>query len=105
MASPRNRTLQLSHREARARVATLPDLPVAAIESNVYQGTVEHALDVLPRNYFDLIIADPPYNHGVDFGNDSDRRSKTDYAAWTETWLRQLYGVVADSASVYICAN
>ena len=27
----------------------------------------------------DLIIADPPYNLGKDYGNDSDRKSKEEY--------------------------
>ncbi len=105
MASPRNRTLRLTQRETSARVAKLPEKPVLTIESNVYLGAVEQALKVLPQNYFDLIIADPPYNYGMDFGNNSDRRSKADYAEWTETWLSNLERVASPHASFYICAG
>ena len=32
-----------------------------------------------------LIVADPPYNKGKNFGNNRDRRP--DYEAWTAAWL------------------
>ncbi|MDP4199961.1 MAG: DNA methyltransferase [Bacteroidota bacterium] len=105
MPSPRNRTIRLSSREAKARLSRLPQNPVASLSSSIYHGSVEHALNVLPRDYFDLIIADPPYNYGVDFGNSSDRRSKSDYEDWTEQWLSQLPAVSSPHASFYICAG
>lgn len=38
---------------------------------------------------FDLIVADPPYNQGVDYGNGAryDNRSLTDYQDWCNEWI------------------
>lgn len=105
MPSPRNRTLTLSEEEQRSAVATLPaDLKVG-VPSNIYCGSVEDTLERLPANFFDLIIADPPYNYGVDFGNDSDKRSSTDYQTWTRSWISKLARVASHNASFYICAG
>ena len=36
---------------------------------------------------FNVVIADPPYNIGKDFGNDSDKRKLNEYLEWTDQWL------------------
>jgi site-specific DNA-methyltransferase (adenine-specific) len=41
----------------------------------------------LPDGSIDLIVADPPYGLGKDYGNDSDMRSGEDFLAWTREWL------------------
>ena len=57
----------------------------------------------LPDGVVDLILADPPYNLGKDYGNDSDRRESTDYLEWTEAWvdvaLKQKRGVITNISS------
>ena len=51
-------------------------------------GDVLEVLRALPKNHkFDLVIADPPYNIGKDFGNGSDSRTLEDYVDWTLDWL------------------
>src|SRR5207249_3156835 len=102
MASPLNKTLSLTEREAAAPVPAIPDVPVSDISSGVYAGDVVRALDMLPRNYFDLIVADPPYNYGKDFGNESDRRSDADYREWIHEWIPKLLPVSKSTASFYI---
>ena len=95
----------LTEQEASAPVDLLPIAPVSEIASNIYVGEVEHALEVLPREYFDLIIADPPYNYGIDFGNTSDRRSDGDYREWVKKWISQLTAVSKPHAAFYICTG
>jgi len=41
----------------------------------------------LPDGAIDLILTDPPYNLGKDYGNSSDQQSVEDYLAWTEQWI------------------
>jgi DNA modification methylase len=103
MPSPLNRTITLSDEERACAVQKLPEK--TEVVSNVYCDTVEQALTVLPENYFDLIIADPPYNYGVDFGNNSDKRSEADYREWTKGWIAQLPRVASQNASIYICCG
>ena len=38
---------------------------------------------------YDIIIADPPYNIGKDFGNDSDKQPMEDYLKWCDKWIKE----------------
>lgn len=65
--------------------------------------------DVLPflqsipqSNLFDVIIADPPYNIGKDFGNDSDIQLLPDYLHWCEKWISECLRLVKESSPIYI---
>ncbi|AKJ68511.1 DNA methylase N-4 [Pandoraea thiooxydans] len=50
----------------------------------------------------DLILADPPYGLGKDYGNDSDMRSGDDFLAWTYGWLDLAIPKLKASGSLYI---
>lgn len=51
----------------------------------------------------DLVFADPPYNIGKDFGNDSDRWEDTDaYLDWCKTWIRECFRVAKRNGTVYL---
>lgn len=57
----------------------------------------------LLRNYrFDVVIADPPYNIGKDFGNDSDKRTLEDYIDWTDEWLSICKKHLSENGVIYI---
>ena len=50
----------------------------------------------------DLIIADPPYNLGKDYGNDSDKRNDRDYLCWTERWLMAIMPKLKTTGALYV---
>ncbi|BCG01051.1 methyltransferase [Paraburkholderia sp. PGU19] len=56
----------------------------------------------LPDGSIDLIVADPPYGLGKDYGNDSDMRSGEDFLAWTRAWLELAIPKLKPSGSLYI---
>src|ERR1700677_1007998 len=56
----------------------------------------------LPDASIDLILADPPYGLGKDYGNDSDMRSGDDFLAWTRGWLELAIPKLKPSGSLYI---
>jgi len=56
----------------------------------------------IPDASIDLILTDPPYNLGKDYGNDSDQLSVEDYLAWTETWIDAAIPKLKDNGSLYI---
>jgi site-specific DNA-methyltransferase (adenine-specific) len=56
----------------------------------------------LPDESIDLIVADPPYGLGKDYGNDSDKRSGDDFLAWTRTWLELALPKLKPSGSLYV---
>ena len=57
--------------------------------------------DVLDDS-IDLIIADPPYNLGKDYGNNSDRQKADDYLVWTQAWINAVLPKLKESGSLYI---
>ncbi|MFC5427533.1 DNA-methyltransferase [Paraburkholderia denitrificans] len=56
----------------------------------------------LPDASIDLIVADPPYGLGKDYGNDSDKRSGEDFLAWTCEWLELAIPKLKPSGSLYV---
>lgn len=67
-----------------------------------------HCVDVLDfihdidSDIFDVVIADPPYNIGKDFGNKSDQQNLPDYLAWCNSWITECMRVAKQSAPIYI---
>ena len=45
----------------------------------------------IPDNFVDLVIADPPYGLGKDYGNDSDRLSGERYIEWSKNGSQRLF--------------
>src|SRR5688500_12948713 len=100
MPSPLNKTIRLSVEDAE-----ISPPQYSGQASGLFVGNVIEVLDVMPEHAFDLIIADPPYNLGVDFGNNRDRWSKRDYLKWIESWVAKLPRVLSKTGSVYICCD
>ena len=51
-------------------------------------GDVLETLNSLPDEWiFDVVIADPPYNVGVDFGDYKDSEPIDEYIEWTRQWV------------------
>ena len=50
----------------------------------------------------DLVIADPPYGLGKDYGNDSDRLSGEAYLAFSRRWVDAVLPKLKSSGSVYV---
>jgi site-specific DNA-methyltransferase (adenine-specific) len=56
----------------------------------------------IPDGSIDLILTDPPYNLGKDYGNASDQQSVDDYLAWTERWVDIALPKLKPNGSLYI---
>lgn len=56
----------------------------------------------LPDAGFDLILSDPPYGLGKDYGNDSDKLDADAHLAWTYDWLERCIPKLKPSGSLYI---
>jgi site-specific DNA-methyltransferase (adenine-specific) len=71
----------------------------------VNQVFCEDALEGLariPDGSIDLLLTDPPYNLGKDYGNDSDQQSVEAYLAWTEQWIDKALPKLKANGSLYI---
>ena len=56
----------------------------------------------IPDGSIDLILTDPPYNLGKDYGNASDQQSVEAYLAWTEQWIDAAVPKLKPNGSLYI---
>ena len=77
--------------------------PSLKIPSKIIMGDV---LEVLPHldaaQKFDIIIADPPYNIGKDFGNNKDTMPIGEYVEWSQKWIDSCWPVLADDGVIYV---
>jgi len=71
-------------------------------DDQVIQGDALELIRKLEDESVDLVIADPPYALGKDFGNDSDMRSPEEFLKWTTEWVSELLPKLSETASVYI---
>ncbi len=71
--------------------------------SSIITGDV---IDVLGRlsikDRFDVVIADPPYNIGKDFGNNTDNLPIKEYVFWSLKWLSRCLDLLADNGIMYV---
>jgi site-specific DNA-methyltransferase (adenine-specific) len=56
----------------------------------------------IPNESIDLIIADPPYNLGKEYGNSSDRKNFNEYLTFTKNWLTESKRVLRPTGTIYV---
>ena len=56
----------------------------------------------LPDKCINLIIADPPYNIGKDYGNKTDKQSKEEYLRFTYDFIEQSKRILKESGSLIL---
>ncbi len=50
----------------------------------------------------DIVLADPPYNIGKNFGNNQDNLPLDEYIDWSFQWINEATRVLKDSGTMYI---
>jgi len=56
----------------------------------------------LPDKSVSLIVADPPYNLGKDYGNNHDLKGFDEYIDFTKAWTSEAKRVLTDDGTIYI---
>jgi len=56
----------------------------------------------LPDECCDVIIIDPPYNIGKDFGNNMDKREMSEYIRWSKSWIDESIRVLKPTGTMFI---
>ncbi len=59
-------------------------------------------LKKIPRESSDIIIVDPPYNIGKDFGNNIDRRGLNEYIEWSKEWMCEVIRILKPTGTLFI---
>jgi len=50
----------------------------------------------------DIVLCDPPYNIGKDFGNNSDKQKMDDYLLWCDSWITECLRILKPHGTLYI---
>lgn len=70
--------------------------------SRILQGDCIEHMKALEDNTAQIVIADPPYNIGKDFGNNSDKMSMPDYLKWCDEWIAQCLRILKSNGTMFV---
>jgi site-specific DNA-methyltransferase (adenine-specific) len=73
-----------------------------AQHARLYNEDFFEGVSRLDDGSVDLVVADPPYGLGKDYGNDSDRLSGEDYLRFSRRWIDALLPKLGANASLYV---
>ena len=59
-------------------------------------------MKTMKDNSVDIIICDPPYNIGKDFGNNSDKQDMKEYLVWCDNWISECKRILKPNGTLYI---
>jgi site-specific DNA-methyltransferase (adenine-specific) len=68
----------------------------------IYQDDSIRYLKNICSNSADLIIADPPYNLGKDYGNNNDNKNFDEYMDFSRDWIKETHRILKDTGTIYI---
>ena len=105
--APRNRTIQLTPQEIetyRSRIVYSQN-NLKNFQNKIICGDTFEVLRFLPKNSFDLLFADPPYNLTKNFGENSFRQiSVEEYETWLDSWLKKIARLLKPTAQFIFAA-
>ena len=81
---------------------TEPVAHTTVVKQEVIHGDSLVVLPTLKAESAQIIIADPPYNIGKDFGNDSDRQPMEEYLKWSEKWIKECLRILKPNGTMFI---
>jgi len=115
--APRNRTLTLKEEE----IPLLKEQLITVVNNKVngenlkyienfinktINGDLFEVLPLLPDEFADLIIIDPPYNLSKNFnGMNFNARSEEAYDAYLDSWFPMVCKKLKPNGSLYICGD
>ena len=110
LRSKRNKTITVSGDEAKALAARIlaPDDLHEKLSfcDTLVNGDLMDVLDLLPDDFADLVIADPPYNLSKHFGAASFSSMPADrYEEYLRTWFRKVCCKLKPDGSLYLCGD
>ena len=59
-------------------------------------------LKQIPSKSTDIVLVDPPYNIGKDFGNSKYKMEMEEYVGWCKEWMRESVRILKDTGTIYI---
>jgi len=75
---------------------------LSPILNKIILGDAVEELKKLPSESCDVLIADPPYNIGKNFGNNYDKRELKEYISWCKEWIEECVRVMKPTGTMFI---
>jgi len=69
---------------------------------DLLEGDALQYLKRIDSNSIDLIIADPPYNLGKDYGNNNDQKTFDEYMEFSRSWINEAHRILNKTGTIYI---
>lgn len=73
-----------------------------ALKEEIIHGDSLLILPTLDAESAQIIIADPPYNIGKNFGNNSDKQPMDDYLVWCDKWIKECLRILKPNGTMFI---
>jgi site-specific DNA-methyltransferase (adenine-specific) len=109
--APRNRTLTISENERlflkkKLVYPTKEKFSVPQILNKTICGDLFSIIDLLPGEFADLLIIDPPYNLDKNFnGLKFSKTSDESYLEYLRSWFPKILTALKPNGSIYICGD
>jgi site-specific DNA-methyltransferase (adenine-specific) len=68
----------------------------------IIEGSALDCLKNIDSCSVDLIIADPPYNLGKNYGNNSDQKTFDDYLTFSRSWIKEAHRILKPAGTIYL---
>jgi DNA modification methylase len=68
----------------------------------IINGDCIEILKKINTETIDLIITDPPFNIGKNYGEYKDRLKKTEYLEWCKKWLNECIRILKEGGALYL---
>lgn len=105
----RNKTLTISGSERmllQSKVNSIEDLKSGLFDDVIVHGDLLDCLGLIPDEYFNLIVIDPPYNLDKDFnGNRFSAMKSAGYEDYLRSWFGQVCDKLRPDGSLYMCGD
>ncbi len=71
-------------------------------KTDIIIGDAAEQMKAIESGSIDLIIADPPYNLGKDYGNNHDIRGFEEYLEFSRIWLSEANRILKETGTLYV---
>ena len=82
-------------------VIDIPVVPVS-VQDIIYNEDCISGMKKIADETVDIVICDPPYNIGKDFGNNSDKQKMDEYLVWCDEWISECLRILKPTGTLYI---
>ena len=69
---------------------------------HIVNGDCVAGMKAMADESADIVVCDPPYNIGKDFGNTSDKQKMDEYLLWCDEWISECVRILKPRGTLYI---